>query len=116
MESKKYKEFLKRQAAKKPLQKNVSTEKIILGIPRENVEKDYGDESSNILDSILLGKKMGQSVTIDRRSASLLQYRLNVLDEENLRMQRKIRLMKMTIILMAAAILSLCAYLISYLI
>jgi len=114
MKSEKYIEFLKRQAVKRPLHRNVSTEKIILKVPRENVEKTYGDGSSSILDSILLVKEMSQSVTVDRRAASLLQYRLNVLEEENLHMQRRIRLMKMIIILMAVAIFSLCIYLTLY--
>jgi len=35
MESKKYKEFLKHQAGKKPLYRNVSTEKIILRVPQK---------------------------------------------------------------------------------
>jgi len=111
MKSEKYREFLKHQAGKRPLRKSVSTERIILGVPHENIERTYGDRSSSILDSILLGKKMSQSVTVDRRAASLLQHRLNVLEEENIRMQRKIRFMKITIILMAAAFLSLCIYL-----
>ena len=114
MKSEKYIEFLKRQAVKRPLHRNVSTEKIILGIPRKDIEKSYGNKASDILDSVLLGREMSQSVTVDRRAASLLQYRLNMLEEENLHMQRKIRLMKMTIMIMAAAIFSLCIYLALY--
>jgi len=114
MKSEKYKEFLKRQAVKRPLHRNVSTEKISLKIPGENVEKTYGGGSSNILDSILLGKEINQSVTVDRRAASLLQYRLNVLEEKNLQMQRRIRLMKMVIILMAVVIFSLVIHLMLY--
>jgi len=111
MESERYREFLKYQAGKRPLRKSVSTERIILRVPQENIERSYGERTSNILDSILLGKRMGQSVTVDRRAASLLQHRLNVLEEENAEMQRKIKLMKITIIFMAAAFFSLCIYL-----
>jgi len=116
MESEKYKEFLKHQAGKRPLHKNASTEKIILEVSRENIEEAYGDESSDILDSILLGKEMSRSVTVDRRAASLLRYRLDVLEEENLHMQKKIRLMKIIILLMVAVIFSLCIYLMLHLI
>jgi len=112
MESKKYKEFLERQAGKRPFHKNVSTEKVIFKFSRGKMEESPRAESSDILDSVLLGKEMSQSVTVDRRAASLLRYRLDLLEEENLNMQKKIRFMKILIILMAAAILSLSVYLI----
>ena len=76
------------------------------------MEESPRAESSDILDSVLLGKEMSQSVTVDRRAASLLRYRLDLLEEENLNMQKKIRFMKILIILMAATILSLSVYLI----
>ncbi|HIE19070.1 TPA: hypothetical protein EYP75_05030 [Candidatus Bathyarchaeota archaeon] len=112
MESKKYKEFLEHQAGKRPFHKNVSTEKIIFQVSREKMEESSRNESSDILDSVLLGKEMSQSVTVDRRAASLLRYRLDLLEEENLNMRKKIRFMTVIVILMAATIFSLCVYLI----
>jgi len=114
MESEKYKEFLKHQAVKRPLHREASKEKMLIGISRESERKAYRDEASDILDSILLGKEMNQSVTVDRRAASLLQYRLNVLEEENLYLQRRIGRMKVIIVLMAATIFSLSVYLMLY--
>ena len=109
MESEKYREFLKHQSGKRPLYKSVSAEKIILGVSQENRE-----ESSDILESILLDKKLSQSVTVDRKAASLLRYRLEMLEEENLQMHRKIRFMKIIIALMMSVTLSLLVYLILY--
>jgi len=111
MESKKYKEFLKHQAVKRPLHRDASAEKIILGISQESRRKTREDDSSDILDSILLGREMSQSVTVDRRAASLLRYRLNMLEEENLHMRKQIRFMKIAIILMVVTVFSLCVYL-----
>ena len=110
MESEKYKKFLERQALNRPIHGNVPEEKIILEISREKMEEASGDGSSDILDSIFLGKEMSRSVTVDRRAASLLRYRLDMLEEETLQMQKKIKFMKRIIALMAAAIFSLCVY------
>jgi hypothetical protein len=111
MESEKYREFLKNQAVKRPIQRNASPEKIILKIPGQNKIETSGGGTSDILDSILLGKEMEENITVDRRSASLLRYRLNVLEEENLRMQRKIRSLKRIIVFLVAAIVPLFLYL-----
>ncbi len=116
MESEKYREFLKRQAGNRPLPRNISTEKMIFSVPKQSIEEPARDESSDILDSIFLGKEMSQSVTVDRKAASLLRYRIDALEEENLQMRRKVRLMKMILIFMAAVIFSLCVYLVLYLI
>ena len=116
MESKKYREFLKRQSVKSPLHRDVSTEKIIVGISQESRRKFYEDDSSDILDSILLGREMSQSVTVDRRAASLLQYRLNVLEEENIHLRRQNKFMKIIIIIMGVTIFSYSIYLLMHLI
>ena len=116
MESEKYRKFLEHQAIEKPLHKRISTEKILFNIPIREVEKPPRDESVNILDSILLGKEIGQNITIDRRAASLLRYRLDLLEKENLQMKEKIRLMKIVIAFTMAALFSILIYLILYLI
>jgi hypothetical protein len=111
MESEKYREFLKRQAVKRPIQRNASTEKIILKIPGQNrIDETSGGGTSDILDTILLGKEMGENITVDRRAASLLRFRLNVLEEENLQMQRKIRSLTIINAILAVAVLLLFLY------
>jgi len=116
MESEKYRKFLRYQAGKRPIRKSVSTNKMILKIPGDDMTETSRGRLSDILDSILLGKEMGENITVDRRAASLLSYRLSMLEEENLQMRRKIRSLKVIIGSLAAAIASLSAYIILYLI
>ena len=116
MESEKYRKFLRYQAGKRPIRKSVSTNKMILKIPGDDMAETSRGRLSDILDSILLGKEMGENITVDRRAASLLSYRLSMLEEENLQMRRKIRSLKVIIGSLAAAIASLSAYIILYLI
>jgi len=115
MENEKYRKFLEHQSVGKPLHKRVSAEKILLNIPVREVEESPRDESINILDSILLGREIDKNVTVDRRAASLLRYRLDLLEKENLQMKEKIRLMKMAIIIMAVTLFSTLIYLIMHL-
>jgi len=67
------------------------------------------NSSSNLLDSLYLGKDMQETVVVDRKAAAMLQERLRGLEEENIRVRKRIRLMKfaMGALLVALALVSL---------
>ncbi len=67
------------------------------------------DSSSNLLDSLYLGKDMQETVVVDRKTAAMLQDRLRGLEEENIRVRRRMRLMKFVIgaLLVVVALVSL---------
>jgi len=105
MESKRYREFLRRQAEIRPLRRNVVGGKIILGVLSEG-DRGEPEGSSDVLESLLLGEGIKGDAAIDRKAVSLLQYRLEMLERENAQMRRRIRLMKILIVLMALTILA----------
>ena len=105
MESKRYREFLRRQAEIRPLKRNVVDGKIILGVLSEG-DRGETEGSSDTLESLLLGGGIKGEEAIDREAVSLLQYRLEMLERENAQMRRRIRLMKILIALMALTILA----------
>ena len=105
MESKRYREFLRRQAAIRPLKKNVVGGKIILGVLSEG-DRGEPEGSSDTLESILLGGGIKGDATTDSEAVLLLQYRLEMLERENSQMRKSIRLMKVLIAFMALTILA----------
>ena len=105
MESKRYREFLRRQAEIRPLRRNVVGGKIILGVLSEG-DRGEPEGSSDVLESLLLGEGIKGDAAIDRKAVSLLQYRLEMLERENAQMRRRIRLMRILIALMALTILA----------
>jgi len=105
MESKRYREFLRRQAEIRPLRRNVVGGKIILGVLSEG-DRGEPEGSSDVLESLLLGGGIKGDASIDREAVSLLQYRLEMLERENAQLRRRIRLMKILIALMALTILA----------
>ena len=105
MESKRYREFLRRQAEIRPLRRNVVGGKIILGVLSEG-DRGEPEGSSDVLESLLLGGGIKGDAAIDREAVSLLQYRLEMLERENAQLRRRIRLMKILIALMALTILA----------
>ena len=66
------------------------------------------ESSSDLLDSLYLDKNMEETVFVDRKAAAMLQDRLRGLEEENIRVRKRARLMKFTIgaLLVAVALLS----------
>lgn len=110
MESEKYRKFLKQQAEKHP----VKIEGSLVG---ERFRISWEDErdrttlesSSNLLDSLYLGKDMQETVVVDRKTAAMLQDRLRGLEEENIRVRRRMRLMKFIVgaLLVGVALISL---------
>ena len=105
MESKRYREFLRRQAEIRPLKRNVVDGKIILGVLSEG-DRGETEGSFDTLESLLLGGGIKGEGAIDREAVSLLQYRLEMLERENAQMRRRIRLMRILIALMALTILA----------
>jgi len=116
MENEKYREFLKKRAESRPLYKDVLGEKIIFEVPKEEMEEKRQSGLSDILESILLGREVGCNVTMDREAASLLKYRLDMLEEENAQMRKRMKLMKVMIAFLASFILMVFAYIIMHLI
>lgn len=95
MESEKYRKFLKQQAEKNP----VKIEGSLVGQRfriswEDDRDRSTLESSSNLLDSLYLGKDMQETVVVDRKAAAMLQERLRGLEEENIRVRRRIRLMK----------------------
>ncbi|HDM88888.1 MAG TPA: hypothetical protein ENG65_02725 [Candidatus Bathyarchaeota archaeon] len=105
MESKRYREFLRRQAAIRPLKKNFVGGKIILGVLSEEDRSEH-EGSSDILESLLLRGGIKGDATTDSEAVLLLQYRLEMLERENSQMRKSIRLMKILIAFMALTILA----------
>lgn len=106
MSNKKYKKFLEKQSEKNPIDLNSST-------PRENFriswarkkEKLPQGSPSHILDSIYLGKDMEETVVVDRRVASMLQDRLKGVEDENLRLRKRVGRLKIFLVAAAATAL-----------
>jgi len=98
MVTEKYKKFLEMEAKKNPVKIEGSMEKEHLRISWENnKERPIQTKSSDIIDSIYLGKDMEETVVVDRRVAAMLQDRLKGLEEENIRMHRRVKIMKIMI-------------------
>ena len=110
MESEKYRKFLKQQSEKNPVKIEGSLVGERFRISWED-ERDRStlNSSSNLLDSLYLGKDMQETVVVDRKAAAMLQERLRGLEEENIRVRKRIRLMKfaMGALLVALALVSL---------
>ncbi|MCW4021012.1 MAG: hypothetical protein NWF14_07295 [Candidatus Bathyarchaeota archaeon] len=109
MESEKYRKFLRQQAEKNPVKIDRSARSTRFRISwRNEGESPVQSSSSDILDSLYLGKDMKETVVVDRRVAALLQDRLGGLEEENIRMRRRIKIMKFAIgaLLIAVVVVS----------
>jgi len=110
MVSEKYRRFLESETQKNPLKIESSMKKEHLMISWANVkERSVQSGSSDIIDSIYLGKDMQETVIMDRRVAATLQDHLRQLEEENTRMRRRIKIMKalMGAFVMIVALMSL---------
>lgn len=113
MESEKYRKFLEIESKKAPLEKKQSDMRERFwfswgeSVDRAPVEKG----SSDIIDSLYFGNDLSRTVVIDRKVAKILQERLRGLEEENMRLHKRVRLIRLImyaliliIILMAIAI------------
>jgi hypothetical protein len=99
MESKKYRKFLEKQAEKNPVNIEGSAAGKNFKITWEKSrEEPVHSGSSDILDSLYLGKNMEETVTVERKVAGLLRDRLKGLEEENLRMRNRLTTFKIMMV------------------
>ncbi len=117
MKSEKYRKFLEQQAEKNPvkIEGSLSTERFKISWQNTKERPAARAAASDILDSLYLGREMEESVVVDRRVAFLLQDRLRGLEEENLRMHRRAKLLKLAVaglvvVLIFASLALLSAY------
>lgn len=99
MESKKYKNFLEKEASKAPLEKKLSDSKGRFWVSwSESSDRAVLDKgTSDILDSIYFGEDLSKTIVIDRKVARIIQERLKNLEEENIHLCKRIRIMKIII-------------------
>ena len=101
MSSESYKKFLELQAKKNPIQK----ERTRFLYWEEKERSPPSGSSSNMLESIYLGREPEETVVMDHRTATVLQERLVGLEGEVDRMHRRIRIMKVLIAALLGATL-----------
>jgi len=95
MVSEKYRRFLESETHRNPLKIESSMKKEHLTISWANIkERSVQTGSSDIIDSIYLGKDMQETVIMDRRVAATLQDHLRELEEENTRIRGRIKILK----------------------
>jgi hypothetical protein len=91
MENEKYRKFLEKQAEKNPVNIDGSPSSKTFRISWDNIrEEPPRSGSSDILDSLYLGKAMEENVTVERKVAGLIRDRLRGLEEENLRIRKRL--------------------------
>ncbi len=95
MESEKYRRFLEQQARRNPvrIEGSLASERFRVSW-EDNEDRAALNTSSDILDSVYFGKDMQETVVVDRKAAALLQDRLRGLEEENIRVRKRLKLMK----------------------
>ncbi len=113
MESKKYRKFLEQQAKRNPvkIERGLGIESYRVSW-EDNEDRPPSSSSSDILDSLYFGKDMQETVVVDRRAAALLQDRLRGLEEENIRVRKRIKWSKLLIGALLAVVACLSAALI----
>ncbi len=94
MSSKSYKRFLELQSKKNPIQK----ERTRFLYWEEKERSPPSGSSSNMLESIYLGREPEETVVMDRRTATVLQERLVGLEGKVNHMHRRIRIMKVLMV------------------
>jgi len=99
VESKKYKNFLEKEASKAPLEKKLSDSKgrFWVSWSESSDRADLDKGTSDILDSIYFGEDLSKTIVIDRKVARIIQERLKNLEEENIHLCKRIRIMKIII-------------------
>lgn len=114
MENKKYRKFLEKQAEENPVNIEDSTGGRGFKITWDNIhEEPVRSGSSDILDSLYFGKNMEENVTVERKVAGLIRDRLKGLEEENLRLHRRITSFKVLMVALGISFLFVLAILIS---
>ncbi|MBS7649283.1 MAG: hypothetical protein QXK89_02185 [Candidatus Bathyarchaeia archaeon] len=99
MASEKYRRFLEVESKKAPIERKQSDVKgrlwVSWGESTDRVVIERG--SSDIIDSIYFGEELSKTVVMDRKVARIIQERLKGLEEENLRLYKQARIMKIAI-------------------
>jgi len=99
VKSKKYRNFLEKEASKAPLEKKPSDLKgrfwVSWGESSDRAVLDRG--TSDIIDSIYFGEDLSKTVVMDRKVARIIQERLKDLEEENIHLCKQVRIMKIII-------------------
>jgi len=116
MENKKYRRFLEKQAEKNPV--NIEDSKSTRGFKitwDSTHEEPARSGSSDILDSLYLGKNMEENVIVERKVAGLIRDRLKGLEDENLRLHRRITSYKFVLLALGISFIFIVAILISVL-
>ncbi len=106
MENEKYRRFLEKQAEKNPVNIEGSAGNRGFKITWDNVrEEPKRGGSSDILDSLYLGKNMEENVVVERKVAGLLKDRLRGLEEENLRLRKRLTTFKIMMVALGVSLL-----------
>ncbi|MBS7614928.1 hypothetical protein KEJ18_04275 [Candidatus Bathyarchaeota archaeon] len=117
MESEKYRRFLEKQAEKNPVKIEDSTANKGFKITWDNVrDEPKRRSSSDILDSLYLGKNMEETVIVERKVAGLLRDRLRGLEDENLRLRRRLTTLKILLVALGTGLLFVTILLLSMII
>ena len=100
MESERYKKFLEIESRKAPIKRKKSEVRERFWIYWE--ERTDGSElrkkgESDIIDSLYFGKDPQKTVVIDGKVARIIQDRLKGLEEENIRLRKHVKIMKLII-------------------
>jgi hypothetical protein len=115
MESKKYRDFLEKEASKSPIEKKPSNFKgkfwFSWGESSDRAVLDEG--ASDIIDSIYFGEDLSKTVVMDRKVARIIQERIKDLEEENIHLYKRIRVMKIIIFSLVATILIIAVIILS---
>ncbi len=99
MESKKYRNFLEAESKRAPIEKRRSnSEERFWILWKEKVDRATIERgTSDIIDSLYFGEDLSRTVVIDRKVARIIQERLKGLEEENIRLHKRVRIMKIII-------------------
>jgi len=96
IDSKRYKDFLESESRKAPIEKKQIDEGRRFWVYwTERDDKVVGEgETRDIIDLVYFDKKPSKTVILDRSTARILQERLKGLEEENIDLLKKMRVMK----------------------
>lgn len=99
MESGKYRRFLEAESKIAPIEKKRSPESDRFWISwKERVDRvTFESGTSDIIDSLYFGEDLSRAVVIDRGVARIIQERIRGLEEENIRLHKLVRIMKIVI-------------------
>ncbi len=96
MESKRYRNFLEAESKRAPIEKRQSSSGRHFWILwEEKMDKiTIGKGTSDIIDLLYFGEDLSRPVIIDRKVARMIQERLKGLEDENIRLHKQVRVMK----------------------